>query len=216
MDHSAMDHSAMDHSQHTMAPPTSGGGHDHGGGSDGGHGGMGMVMTFYFGYSNVELLFTGLLINSPGEMVGACVGVFLLAVLYEGLKMGRETLLRRSQVNVRYNSMPLPGGDGTVLMETHKTVGSVNDSRCLEEATLPDGFKSRLFQRSIRQRMLSPAHFLQTLLHIVQVVVSYILMLVFMTYNAYLCIAVAAGAGMGYFLFSWRKAVVVDITEHCH
>lgn len=112
-------------------------------------------MTFYFGCNNVELLFTGLLINSPGgaysfplrasicshivtvpsapcqcyspvvqsEMVGACIGVFLLAVLYEGLKMGRETLLRRSQVNVRYNSMPLPGGDGTVLMETHKTVG---------------------------------------------------------------------------------------------
>lgn len=70
--------------------------------------------------------------------------------------------------------------------------------------------------RPRRQRMLSPAHFLQTLLHIVQVVVSYFLMLIFMTYNAYLCIAVAAGAGMGYFLFSWRKAVVVDITEHCH
>ncbi|KAK9532113.1 hypothetical protein VZT92_009515 [Zoarces viviparus] len=190
MDHSAMDHSAMDHHHNTMAPPTTGG-HDHGGGgsdgSSGGHGGM--VMTFYFGYNNVELLFTGLLINSPGEMAGACIGVFLLAVLYEGLKMGRETLLRRSQVNVRYNSMPLPGSDGTVLMETHKTVG---------------------------QRMISPAHFLQTLLHVVQVVVSYFLMLVFMTYNAYLCIAVAAGAGMGYFLFSWRKAVVVDITEHCH
>lgn len=68
----------------------------------------------------------------------------------------------------------------------------------------------------VRQRMLSPSHFLQTLLHIIQVVVSYLLMLVFMTYNAYLCMAVAAGAGAGYFLFSWRKAVVVDITEHCH
>lgn len=56
-------------------------------------------------------------------MFGACVGVFLLAVLYEGLKIGREILLRRSQVNVRYNSMPLPGADGTMLMETHKTVG---------------------------------------------------------------------------------------------
>ncbi|XP_034402490.1 high affinity copper uptake protein 1 isoform X4 [Cyclopterus lumpus] len=186
MDHSAMDHSTMDH-HHTVSPPTTSG-HDHGGGVVGGEGHGGMVMTFYFGY-NVELLFTGLLINSPGEMFGACIGVFLLAVLYEGLKMGRETLLRRSQVNVRYNSMPLPGADGTVLMETHKTVG---------------------------QRMISPAHFLQTLLHIIQVVVSYFLMLVFMTYNAYLCIAVAAGAGMGYFLFSWRKAVVVDITEHCH
>lgn len=189
MNNSSMPVDHAHHQHHTVAPPTSGHDHGGGGGHDGNHGGHeGMAMTFYFGYK-VELLFSGLLINSPGEMVGACIGVFLLAVLYEGLKIGREVLLRRSQVNVRYNSMPLPGADGTVLMETHKTVG---------------------------QRMLSPAHFLQTLLHIVQVVVSYFLMLIFMTYNAYLCIAVAAGAGMGYFLFSWRKAVVVDITEHCH
>ncbi|XP_037547779.1 high affinity copper uptake protein 1 [Nematolebias whitei] len=121
MNHSDMHHTH--HLQHTMAPPTSTT-HDHVGGNDGGHGGhMGMVMTFYFGYNNVELLFTGWLINSPGEMVGACIGVFLLAVLYEGLKIGREALLRRSQVNVRYNSMSLPGTDGTMLMETHKTVG---------------------------------------------------------------------------------------------
>ncbi|XP_061782789.1 high affinity copper uptake protein 1 [Nerophis lumbriciformis] len=190
MNHSMhMDHDH--HHDHTMVTPTSGGGNGgHGGhGGDGGHVGHSMAMTFYFGYQNVELLFSGLVINSAGEMVGACLGVFLLAILYEGLKIGREYLLRRSQVNVRYNSMPLPGTDGTVLMETHKTVG---------------------------QRMISPAHFLQTLLHIIQVVVSYLLMLVFMTYNAYLCIAVALGAGAGYFLFSWRKAVVVDITEHCH
>ncbi|KAM4532550.1 high affinity copper uptake protein 1 isoform 1-T1 [Fundulus diaphanus] len=207
MDHmNHMNHSAMDHSQHATTP-----GHDHGGGDTGGHEGHGgMAMTFYFGYKNVELLFTGLVINSPGEMVGACVGVFLLAVLYEGLKIGREVLLRRSQVNVRYNSMPLPGADGTMLMETHKTVGSVIDRNCSE------GAESILCGSMCRQRMLSPAHFLQTFLHIIQVVVSYVLMLVFMTYNAYLCIAVAAGAGMGYFLFSWQKAVVVDITEHCH
>ncbi|KPP66200.1 hypothetical protein Z043_115323 [Scleropages formosus] len=122
-------------------------------------------------------------------MVGACFVIFLLAVFYEGLKIGREVLLRRNQVNVRYNSMPVPGNDGTMLMETHKTVG---------------------------QRMLSLPHLFQTVLHIIQVVVSYFLMLVFMTFNGYLCIAVAAGAGVGYFLFSWKKAVVVDITEHCH
>uniref|UniRef100_A0A8C2H982 Copper transport protein n=3 Tax=Cyprinus carpio TaxID=7962 RepID=A0A8C2H982_CYPCA len=166
------------HGDHVMSP-------------DKGHGDhmMMMQMTFYFGYKNVELLFAGLVINTPGGMVGACIGVFLLAVFYEGLKIAREFLLRRNQVNVRYNSMPVPGADGTVLMETHKTVG---------------------------QRMLSLAHFFQTFLHIIQVVVSYFLMLVFMTYNGYLCIAVAAGAGFGYFLFSWKKAVVVDITEHCH
>ncbi|XP_055730051.1 high affinity copper uptake protein 1-like [Salvelinus fontinalis] len=184
MDHTDHDHSKMAGS---MAPPMVTGSHeDHLGGGGVGH--M-MKMTFYFGYTNVELLFASLVINTPGEMVAACFGCFLLAVLYEGLKIGREFLLRRNQVNVRYNSMPVPGADGTMVMETHKTVG---------------------------QRMLSMAHLLQTVLHVIQVVVSYFLMLVFMTYNAYLCIAVAAGAGVGYFLFSWKKAVVVDITEHCH
>lgn len=192
MDHSGHAHNAMTtpptHTTHSGHDGGHGGGH--GGGTGGGHEGhMSMAMTFYFGYENVELLFSGLVINSPGEMVLACLGVFLLAALYEGLKIGREFLLRRSQVNVRYNSMPLPGNDGTIVMETHKTVG---------------------------QRMLSPAHFLQTLLHVLQVVLSYVLMLIFMTYNGFLCIAVALGAGAGYFLFSWKKAIVVDITEHCH
>ncbi|XP_075041540.1 high affinity copper uptake protein 1 isoform X2 [Mixophyes fleayi] len=187
--------SRMNQSHHTMGTtdphaghvhPTTAG-HDHGGG--GGCGMHMMPMSFYFGYTNVELLFSGLVINSAGEMAGAFVGVFLLAVLYEGLKIAREALLRKSQVSIRYNSMPVPGPNGTILMETHKTVG---------------------------QQMVSLPHVFQTFLHIIQVVVSYFLMLVFMSYNAYLCIAVAAGAGTGYFLFSWKKAVVVDITEHCH
>ncbi|XP_072287500.1 high affinity copper uptake protein 1 isoform X2 [Pyxicephalus adspersus] len=183
--------STMDHTHHEMTTSDPHAGHHsptsahHGGG-----GGMHMMhMTFYFGYENVEVLFTGLVINSAGEMAGAFVAVFLLAILYEGLKIARESLLRKSQVSIRYNSMPVPGPNGTTLMETHKTVG---------------------------QQMLSIPHIFQTFLHIIQVVVSYFLMLIFMTYNAYLCIAVAAGAGTGYFLFSWKKAVVVDITEHCH
>ncbi|XP_062938155.1 high affinity copper uptake protein 1 [Cynocephalus volans] len=175
----------------TMPPshhhPATSASHSHGGGDSSVM--MMMPMTFYFGFKNVELLFSGLVINTAGEMAGAFVAVFLLAMFYEGLKIARESLLRKSQVSIRYNSMPVPGPNGTILMETHKTVG---------------------------QQMLSFPHLLQTVLHIIQVVVSYFLMLIFMTYNGYLCIAVAAGAGTGYFLFSWKKAVVVDITEHCH
>ncbi|XP_026542524.1 high affinity copper uptake protein 1 [Notechis scutatus] len=180
-----MDHNMSGSASPTMDPhahhhPTNAPGHMHGGMMD---------MTFHFSYQNVPLLFSGLVINTPGEMAGAFVAIFFLAMFYEGLKIGRESLLRKSQVSIRYNSMPLPGPNGTILMETHKTVG---------------------------QQMLSLPHLFQTLLHILQVVVSYFLMLIFMTYNAYLCIAVAAGAGAGYFFFSWKKAVVVDITEHCH
>ncbi|KAB1280267.1 High affinity copper uptake protein 1, partial [Camelus dromedarius] len=175
MDHSHhMGMSTMDHNS-TMSPShhhtTTSASHSHD------HMMMMMPMTFYFGFKNVELLFSGLVINTAGAM------------FYEGLKIARESLLRKSQVSIRYNSMPVPGPNGTILMETHKTVG---------------------------QQMLSFPHLLQTVLHIIQVVISYFLMLIFMTYNGYLCIAVAAGAGTGYFLFSWKKAVVVDITEHCH
>ncbi|XP_050524408.1 high affinity copper uptake protein 1-like isoform X2 [Daktulosphaira vitifoliae] len=64
--------------------------------------------------------------------------------------------------------------------------------------------------------MLSSFHFLQTFLHVIQITVSYLLMLIFMTYNVWLCLAVLLGATLGYFLFGWKKSVVVDVTEHCH
>ncbi len=44
-------------------------------------------------------------------------------------------------------------------------------------------------------------HILQTVLHVVQLMISYILMLVVMTYNVYLCLGVVLGAGVGYYLF---------------
>uniref|UniRef100_A0A096P0U2 Copper transport protein n=1 Tax=Papio anubis TaxID=9555 RepID=A0A096P0U2_PAPAN len=114
-------------SNSTMQPshhhPATSASHSHGGGDSNMM--MMMPMTFYFGFKNVELLFSGLVINTAGEMAGAFVAVFLLAMFYEGLKIARESLLRKSQVSIRYNSMPVPGPNGTILMETHKTVGSV-------------------------------------------------------------------------------------------
>lgn len=64
--------------------------------------------------------------------------------------------------------------------------------------------------------MFSITHLLQTFLHIIQISISYLLMLIFMTYNVWLCLAVLFGATLGYFLFGWKKSVVVDVTEHCH
>ena len=72
---------------------------------------------------------------------------------------------------------------------------------------------SRIFSRPT---MTSGMHFYQTLLHIIQVTLSFLLMLIFMTYNVWLCLAVVIGAATGYFLFSWKKSVIVDVTEHCH
>ena len=67
-----------------------------------------------------------------------------------------------------------------------------------------------------RPTMFSLLHGFQTCLHIIQIVLSYFLMLIFMTYNVWLCLAVVVGAAVGYFLFGWKKSFIVDVTEHCH
>ena len=65
-------------------------------------------------------------------------------------------------------------------------------------------------------------HIIQTVLHMLQVTISYFLMLIVMTYNVWLFIAVILGAGTGYFLFARfresrnRSTSLQDENEHCH
>uniref|UniRef100_A0AC35TGU6 Copper transport protein n=1 Tax=Rhabditophanes sp. KR3021 TaxID=114890 RepID=A0AC35TGU6_9BILA len=54
------------------------------------------------------------------------------------------------------------------------------------------------------KKLLSPNNFLQTGLFFVQVVLSYLLMLVFMTFSIWLGLAVTVGTAVGYFLFGNR------------
>lgn len=188
----------MDHGDHQMDHGSHGGaGASHGDHS--GHGmdhtmeGMMMMQMYFYVSCEATILFKEWTVSSCWGMFGSCVAVFIMAALYEGLKVLREILLRKSMVSVRYNTVPVgtrgENSNGTLITETHKSVGA---------------------------RMCSLAHSLQAMLHILQVVLSYFLMLIFMTYNVWLCLAVAFGAGVGYFLFSWKRAIVVDINEHCH
>ena len=45
-------------------------------------------------------------------------------------------------------------------------------------------------------------HTILGLLNLVQITSGYILMLIFMTYNLYLCLSVIIGSGLGYFVFN--------------
>jgi copper transporter 1 len=62
---------------------------------------------------------------------------------------------------------------------------------------------------------LSTHHLIQTVLHILQMGISYLLMLIAMTFNIYLFLAVILGAGFGHLLFGWRRSSVIDYDEHC-
>ncbi|XP_043267318.1 high affinity copper uptake protein 1-like [Venturia canescens] len=60
-------------------------------------------------------------------------------------------------------------------------------------------------RRSRRDILFSGIHFYQTILHMIQFVIGYFLMFIFMTYNVWLALATVIGTGLGYWLFSWNK-----------
>ncbi|KAK7487382.1 hypothetical protein BaRGS_00021344 [Batillaria attramentaria] len=140
------------------------------------------------------ILFEQLLTENTKGIVCACLVVFVLAVLYEGLKFFREYLLRQATVRQNMNRY------------TVSTVFSSNNKSDMVTVEQP----------GIGRRMLTGSHGLQTVLHMLQVFISYCLMLIFMTYNVWLCLSIILGAGVGYFIFGWQRAVAVDINEHCH
>ena len=64
--------------------------------------------------------------------------------------------------------------------------------------------------------ILSWEHILSTILHLVQISLAYILMLIVMTFNTWLCLAVVIGSTLGYFLIGWKKPPGIDVSDHCH
>lgn len=127
------------------------------------------------------------MVTQAGAFVGVAILIFLAAVAYEGLKYLREKM----------------------YYDAHKLEQLAQDK---------DGSQQNLRtnQKPIRQQILNKQHILQTLLHMLQVAVSYLLMLIVMTYNVWLFVAVVLGASTGYFLFGWIRNRAVDVTEHCH
>ena len=49
-----------------------------------------------------------------------------------------------------------------------------------------------------------------------QMTLSYFLMLVFMTYNSWLCLTIVLGSGLGYFLVGVFRLSAIDVNENCH
>jgi len=206
MDHAAMDHGAMDHGSMDHGSMDHGSadlrGMGHGGMDQGiiSHHAMMMVMSFHGGCDEV-ILFEWWKISTVAGLVGSMIGCFLLGILYEGLKFYREFLLGSAYSSVNYNNVE-PNNDGG---SDENSISSVQTAPRRNTAI-----------KIIQTNILSKTHFIQTLLQLVQVTLSYFLMLIAMTYNSWLFGAVVTGATAGYFIFGWKKTVMMETDGGCH
>lgn len=72
------------------------------------------------------------------------------------------------------------------------------------------GSKKLLFSNShFKIRLVSFAHFIQTCLYLIQLILTYILIMGIMTFNMYICLSIVFGSTIGYWLFFWRKVTII-------
>ncbi|KAJ7307986.1 hypothetical protein JRQ81_008485 [Phrynocephalus forsythii] len=135
-----------------------------------------MPMYFYFS-DKVVLLFDFWKVHSPAGMVLSVVVIALLAVLYEAIKVAKAKVILRTA--------PILGSSLSreILRETEQ--GSTDAG-----AEQPAGASKNPF----------PWPVAQTLLHVVQVVLGYLVMLAVMSYNSWIFLGVIVGSTAGYYL----------------
>ncbi|NXP42941.1 COPT2 protein, partial [Leiothrix lutea] len=120
---------------------------------------------------------------SPAGMVLSVLVILLLSVLYEALKMGKAVLLRRAL-------LALPRSLSQEALTEPQEGGNsdpAQGSPSLMAFPLP-------FPRWFW------FHVGQTLFHVLQVVLGYMVMLAVMSYNAWIFLGAIVGSTLGYFM----------------
>ncbi|NXL64465.1 COPT2 protein, partial [Chordeiles acutipennis] len=121
---------------------------------------------------------------SRAGMVLSVLVILLLSMLYEAVKMGKAVLLRRAL-------LALPRSlSRESLAEPEEGDTSPTQGSCANPFTDAISPFSRWFRY----------HVGQTLFHVVQVVLGYMVMLAVMSYNAWIFLGAIVGSTLGYFV----------------
>lgn len=167
-----------------------------------------MMKSYFHTDTGDTVLFKSWILKSGWDTFLTCIAFLLLAILYEGIKCYREHLYKRLSFAVKKEVTVISNGHNTT---SRSSVGGSPPS----SAKVNLGSATGAPEPSINPRIFSVPHLIQSGLHVCQVILSYTLMLAFMTFNIWICLSILMGAGIGYFMFYWRKITVVHVTD-CH
>eukprot|EP00794_Sanderia_malayensis_P016200 gene16200-17830_t len=164
-----------------------------------GHSHLGIKQNMYFhlGYDEKNFMFKDWNITNISTLIGSMIGFLVLGFLYEGLKALRERL-REREANMRMQAN----------FDLHNNLKSYGERQPLAR---PD---HRI--KIGRTPMCSKLRLVQACLHMLQMFLGYVLMLAFMAYNGWICIAILLGGGLGYLVFTWLVVQPQsDTADHC-
>ncbi|KAH8884423.1 Ctr-domain-containing protein [Thozetella sp. PMI_491] len=179
-----MDHSHHAHMDHSAMDH---GNMDHGNMDHGGHGPMcSMNMLFTWNTENLCIVFRQWHVTSTLSLVVSLLAVLALSMGYEALREG----IRRYEVTMNKRAETAP------------------PSETVTETT------PFLWSGQNRVEVTRRAHVIKSVLYGIQNFYAFMIMLVFMTYNGWVMIAVSVGAGLGYLVFGARTTATKDTACH--
>ncbi|KAI0645810.1 Ctr copper transporter [Trametes meyenii] len=176
-------------------------------GDHGGHGGghdmpmpsgptCSMNMLWNTQIEDTCIVFRSWHISSTTAFVFSCAVVVGLGVLYEWLRTAQRTLDRRIAATLSAQGK----GKAAASRVDGPVSGRSTPEFESEEAALLTG--SLVPKAHVGTPLPFSARFSRAVLYGASVFLSFFLMLVFMTYNAYLILATVVGAALGHFVFS--------------
>ncbi|XP_004519886.2 high affinity copper uptake protein 1 [Ceratitis capitata] len=141
------------------------------------------IMLFHGGHCE-QILWKTWTVKTILEFTLSAFAVFLIAFLYEALRFLRQFLVRR---------------------ELERSANKDKERTDVVCSTIAGLKNKQLFKQ-----IVAPQHLIQTVLFLFQVTLSMLLMLIFMSFNYWLCLSVILGLAFGYFLFGWIKDDAYD------
>ncbi|KHJ92768.1 Ctr copper transporter family protein [Oesophagostomum dentatum] len=176
------------------------------------HEGHMMKMWFHGGYNEV-ILFDFWRIDSLSGLIFSFIAIFIMGAMYEGIKWFRVYLQMNSSAthssHRRENGITLQHVVHDKAPLQNEVARSNSNEDVYNPTTTPPSHAIRSQNRRSSPYSSSPpfssVRLIQAALYIIQLVLAYWLMLIVMTYNTWLTIAVIVGAGFGHWLFAVLK-----------
>ncbi|KAH8694117.1 Ctr copper transporter family protein [Talaromyces proteolyticus] len=151
-------------------------------------------MLFTWSTKNLCIVFPEWRITGTGSLIASLLVIILLTAAYEGIRSFTRTYEAKHAQRLRAYTTPSLT-DNENIQESTVDVGT-GHSRGIANIT-----SSLLVGRDSKQALEQRGRIVMALLYAVQVFYSFFIMLLFMTYNGWIMIAVAAGAFVGYLVF---------------
>ncbi|KAL4782060.1 Ctr copper transporter [Aspergillus varians] len=187
-------------------------GHDHGD-MDMGGGQCSMNMLFTWSTKNLCIVFSRWRITGPFSLLGSLVVIVILAAGYEGTRQitrqyevaHARRLSTFSTAGIGSNEIADEAATGTEpeLEHEHQSQAYVHNA----SSPLLVGSDNR---RAVERR----GKITMAALYAVQVFYSFFIMLLFMTYNGFVMLAVAVGAFVGYLAFGENMSATKSVACH--